>query len=82
MEDNKVVNIEDGISIGLTEDELRGLIPIFAGFIDLGRRSKNFDVSSDELAKDWVEWAIYKFNKEENEPKEGKILKFENNNKK
>ena len=79
MQNNNVVNIEEGVSIGLTEDELRSFIPTFAGFIEMGRMGYRLDMSSDELAKDYVEWQIQKFKEEENFPKEGKVLKFPQN---
>lgn len=81
MKDNKIVNIDKGISIGLTEDELRSFIPTFAGFIELGRMGYKLDMSADELVKDYVEWQIRKFKEEENKPKEGKILHFPKANK-
>lgn len=62
---NKVTNISDKY-IELSEDELRKMIPWFAGFIDLGRKGYRIDMDSTDLATKIIEWRISKNKKCEN----------------
>lgn len=55
MKDKKVVNIFDNY-IALTNEDLFKLVPIFAGFIDMGRMQYRLDETSDALAEKVVNY--------------------------
>ena len=58
--------------IAITNEDLFKIIPWFAGFIDMGRMGYRLDLTSDELAKNVVNYWIKKKRKEE-----FKVLKSE-----
>lgn len=50
--------------IAITNEDLYKMIPWFAGFIDIGRMQYRLDLTSDELAKEVINWRINKNRKE------------------
>lgn len=63
MKDKKVVNIFDNY-IALTNEDLFKLVPVFAGFIDMGRMQYRLDETSDALAEKVVNYWIKQKRKE------------------
>ena len=63
MKDKKVINIFDNY-IALTNEDLFKLVPIFAGFIDIGRMQYRLDETSDALAEKVVNCWIKQKRKE------------------
>lgn len=63
MEDKKVVNVFDNY-IALINEDLFKLVPIFAGFIEMGRRQYSLDETSDALAEKVVNFWINQKRKE------------------
>lgn len=63
MKNKKVTGIFDNY-IALTNEDLFKLVPIFAGFIDMGRIQYCLNETSDELAEKVVNYWIKKKRKE------------------
>nr|DAU58664.1 MAG TPA: hypothetical protein [Caudoviricetes sp.] len=63
MKNKKVVNIFDNY-IALTNEDLFKLVPIFAGFIDMGRMQYRLDETSDALTEKVVNYWIKQKRKE------------------
>ena len=50
--------------IAITNEDLYKMIPWFTGFIDIGRMQYRLDLTSDELAKEVINYRINKNRKE------------------
>ena len=50
--------------IEMSNEDLFKIIPWFAAFIDMGRMGYRMDLSSDELAKEVINWRINENRKE------------------